>query len=128
MVVATIFVFQPTMPDCLQQAMLPVVEHSVCSCSNWWGGNAKTTMICAGGDAKSGCNGADGGWYVHGVISFVSSVVCNEAQKPTVFTRTSAFIDWIRNTFLLPLTYHQHVSDLNKFELVRTSLDWFEVH
>ncbi|KAK0141738.1 Chymotrypsin-like elastase family member 3B [Merluccius polli] len=93
------------MPDHLQQAMLPVVEHSVCSCSNWWAGNSKTTMIYAGGDAKSGCNGdsagplscqgADGGWYVHGVTSFVSSVVCNEAQKPTVFTRTSAFIDWI---------------------------------
>lgn len=44
------------MPDRLQQALLPVVEHSVCSRSDWWGINAKSTMICAGGDAVSGCN------------------------------------------------------------------------
>ena len=44
------------MPQRLQQALLPVVEHSVCSRSDWWGGNVKTTMICAGGDAESGCN------------------------------------------------------------------------
>ncbi|CAL8310408.1 unnamed protein product [Lota lota] len=98
------------MPERLQQALLPVVEHSVCSRSDWWGGTVKTTMICAGGDAVSGCNGdsggplscqgADGRWSVHGVTSFVSSLVCNEARKPTVFTRTSAFIDWISDIML----------------------------
>ena len=44
------------MPDKLQQALLPVVEHSVCSRSDWWGINVKSTMICAGGDVVSGCN------------------------------------------------------------------------
>lgn len=44
------------MPDKLQQALLPVVEHSVCSRSDWWGINVKSTMICAGGDIVSGCN------------------------------------------------------------------------
>lgn len=44
------------MPDKLQQALLPVVEHSVCSRSDWWGINVKSTMVCAGGDAVSGCN------------------------------------------------------------------------
>uniref|UniRef100_A0A3Q1FT50 Peptidase S1 domain-containing protein n=1 Tax=Acanthochromis polyacanthus TaxID=80966 RepID=A0A3Q1FT50_9TELE len=93
------------MPDKLQQALLPVVEHSVCSRSDWWGVNAKTTMICAGGDVVSGCNGDSGGplnclgqdgrWYVQGVTSFVSSRVCNEVKKPTIFTRTSAFTDWL---------------------------------
>lgn len=44
------------MPDRLQQAPLPVVEHAVCSRSDWWGSFVKTTMICAGGDLVSGCN------------------------------------------------------------------------
>ncbi|XP_049911748.1 chymotrypsin-like elastase family member 3B isoform X1 [Epinephelus moara] len=93
------------MPDKLQQALLPVVEHSVCSRSDWWGINVKSTMVCAGGDVVSGCNGDSGGplnclgqdgrWYVQGVTSFVSSRVCNEVKKPTVFTRTSAFTDWL---------------------------------
>lgn len=41
------------------------------------------------------CLGQDGRWYIQGVTSFVSSRVCNEVKKPTVFTRTSAFTDWL---------------------------------
>lgn len=37
------------------------------------------------------------GQYVHGVTSFVSSLGCNVAKKPTVFTRASAYISWINN-------------------------------
>lgn len=44
------------MPDKLQQALLPVVEYSVCSRSDWWGINVKSTMVCAGGDIVAGCN------------------------------------------------------------------------
>ncbi len=98
------------MPDKLQQALLPVVEHSVCSRSDWWGSTVKTTMICAGGDVIAGCNGDSGGplncmgkdgrWYVQGVTSFVSSRVCNEVKKPTVFTRISAFTDWLTDVML----------------------------
>ncbi|KAA8589680.1 hypothetical protein FQN60_013045, partial [Etheostoma spectabile] len=49
------------MPDRLQQALLPVVDYSVCSRSDWWGITVKSTMICAGGDVVSGCNGDSGG-------------------------------------------------------------------
>lgn len=56
-------------PDRLQQAMLPVVEHSVCSRSDWWGGNVKTTMVCAGGDVVSGCNVSKSGAYSSSVLS-----------------------------------------------------------
>ncbi|KAB5546663.1 hypothetical protein PHYPO_G00074620 [Pangasianodon hypophthalmus] len=97
-------------PDKLQQAMLPVVEYSVCSQSDWWGKNVKPTMVCAGGDIRSSCNGDSGGplnckgndgkWYVQGVTSFVSSTNCNELKKPTVFTRTSAFNDWLDEVML----------------------------
>lgn len=40
----------------LQQALLPVVDHSTCSQSDWWGSSAKTTMVCAGGESKSACH------------------------------------------------------------------------
>uniref|UniRef100_A0A3Q3MN96 chymotrypsin n=1 Tax=Labrus bergylta TaxID=56723 RepID=A0A3Q3MN96_9LABR len=40
----------------LQQAILPVVDHSTCSQSDWWGSSAKTTMVCAGGESKSACH------------------------------------------------------------------------
>lgn len=128
------------MPDKLQQALLPVVEHSVCSRSDWWGNTVKSNMVCAGGDVISACNvrkhitnlctcksltavsklylrlhtaflslihskgdsggplnclGQDGRWYLQGVTSFVSSNECNEVKKPTVFTRTSAFTEWL---------------------------------
>ncbi|XP_062962242.1 chymotrypsin-like elastase family member 3B [Cynocephalus volans] len=96
------------LPDILQQALLPVVDYEHCSKWLWWGSTVKKTMVCAGGDIRSGCNGDSGGplncpaedgtWQVHGVTSFVSSLGCNTRRKPTVFTRISAFIDWIEET------------------------------
>ncbi|XP_069463339.1 chymotrypsin-C-like [Ambystoma mexicanum] len=92
--------------DNLQQAMLPVVDHATCSQRDWWGSNVKPTMVCAGGDGVvSGCNGDSGGplncqgaddkWEVHGIVSFGSGLSCNLAKKPTVFTRVSAYHNWI---------------------------------
>ncbi|XP_072442010.1 proproteinase E-like [Chiloscyllium punctatum] len=89
----------------LQQAFLPIVDHQTCQQNDWWGSNVKSTMICAGGFEKSGCNGdsggplncqgADGSWYAYGVVSFGSAWGCNTLKKPTVFTRVSAFNSWI---------------------------------
>ncbi|XP_048038412.1 elastase-1-like isoform X1 [Megalobrama amblycephala] len=88
----------------LKQAYLPVVAHSTCSRSDWWGSTVKSTMVCAGGGSLSGCQGDSGGplncqvsgqYVVHGVTSFVSSSGCNAYQKPTVFTRVSAYSSWI---------------------------------
>ncbi|KAG5275195.1 hypothetical protein AALO_G00144650 [Alosa alosa] len=88
----------------LKQAYLPVVGHSTCSSSGWWGSTVKNTMVCAGGGSDSGCNGDSGGplncqvsgrYVVHGVTSFVSSLGCNTLQKPTVFTRVSAYLSWM---------------------------------
>lgn len=44
------------LPDKLQQALLPVVDHERCSKWDWWGSAIKKTMVCAGGDIRSGCN------------------------------------------------------------------------
>ncbi|GCB66848.1 proproteinase E-like isoform X2 [Scyliorhinus torazame] len=96
------------LPGKLQQAYIPVIDYEHCSQRDWWGSTVKTTMVCAGGAEKAGCNGDSGGplncqdsnglWYVHGVTSFVSSWGCNTVKKPTVWTRVSAFNDWIIQT------------------------------
>uniref|UniRef100_W5MUM3 Elastase-1-like n=2 Tax=Lepisosteus oculatus TaxID=7918 RepID=W5MUM3_LEPOC len=92
-------------PAILQEAPLPIVEHSICSRSDWWGSLAKKTMLCAGGDGNiAGCQGDSGGplncymngyWQVHGVVSYGPSGMCNAYKKPTVFTRVSSYLGWI---------------------------------
>uniref|UniRef100_A0A6I8N0T6 Peptidase S1 domain-containing protein n=1 Tax=Ornithorhynchus anatinus TaxID=9258 RepID=A0A6I8N0T6_ORNAN len=96
------------LPDKLQQAQLPVVDHAHCSHQDWWGNDIKESMICAGGDIRSACNGdsggplncrgSDGRWYIQGIASFVYGEGCNTLKKPTVFTRDSAFVSWIEET------------------------------
>ncbi|XP_067262008.1 elastase 3 like [Chanodichthys erythropterus] len=94
------------LPERLQQALMPAVDHATCSRSDWWGSTIKESMVCAGGDGiVAGCNGDSGGplncmnsygtWEVHGIASFVSGLGCNTQKKPTVFTRVSSFNDWI---------------------------------
>ncbi|XP_031430712.1 elastase-1-like [Clupea harengus] len=89
----------------LKQAYLPIVGHSTCSCPSWWGRTVKNTMLCAGGGSNSGCNGDSGGplncwvngkYVVHGITSFGSRHGCNIRQRPTVFTRVSAFLCWMK--------------------------------
>uniref|UniRef100_A0A8B9NB01 Peptidase S1 domain-containing protein n=1 Tax=Accipiter nisus TaxID=211598 RepID=A0A8B9NB01_9AVES len=97
--------------DTLQEVMLPVVDRAICSQDDWWGSQVKTTMICAGGDGvKAGCSGDSGGplscykdnsWQVHGIVSFGLVPYCNTYKKPTVFTRVSAYVDWIRSVSCL---------------------------
>ncbi|XP_060926115.1 elastase-1-like [Limanda limanda] len=93
-----------SMSDRMRYALLPIVDHQTCTSAGWWGSTVKTTMICAGGGAQSACNGDFGGplscwinnsYYVHGVASFVSGMGCNAPQKPTVFTRVSAYVTWM---------------------------------
>ncbi|NXI66403.1 CEL2A elastase, partial [Anseranas semipalmata] len=95
------------LPDELQQGLLLVVDYATCSRPSWWGSTVKSTMVCAGGDGiisscngDSGgplnCQGADGRWEVHGIVSFGSSLGCNYYRKPSVFTRVSAYNSWIQ--------------------------------
>ncbi|KAG7495462.1 elastase-1-like [Solea senegalensis] len=90
----------------LKQASLPVVDYRTCTSYGWWGSTVKDSMVCAGGGRDSGCQGDSGGplncsvngkWVVHGVTSFVSSLGCNTAKKPTVFTRVSAYNSWMNS-------------------------------
>ncbi|TNM89048.1 elastase-1-like [Takifugu flavidus] len=92
------------MPSRMRQVLLHSVDHQTCTSSGWWGSTVKPSMICAGGGSQSGCNGDFGGplnclvnnhYYVHGIASFVSGMGCNTHQKPTVFTRVSAYTTWM---------------------------------
>lgn len=47
----------------------------------------------------------DGVWTVHGVVSYGPAGMCNQYQKPTVFTRVSSFVDWIISVRLLLLMF-----------------------
>ncbi|XP_014338267.2 chymotrypsin-C [Bos mutus] len=96
----------------LQQGLQPVVDYATCSRRDWWGTTVKETMVCAGGDGViSACNGDSGGplncqaengnWDVRGIVSFGSGLSCNTFKKPTVFTRVSAYIDWINQKLQL---------------------------
>lgn len=69
-----------------------------------------TVCLCLQGDSGGplNCRGADGKWYVHGVTSFVSSLGCNTIKKPTVFTRTSFFTEWIADVSIYALVWCFH--------------------
>ncbi|VTJ50634.1 Hypothetical predicted protein [Marmota monax] len=98
--------------DELQQGLQPVVDYATCSRWDWWSYMVTKSMVCAGGDGViSSCNGDSGGplncrgengaWEVHGIVSFGSGQGCNTLKKPTVYTRVSAYIDWINQKMQL---------------------------
>uniref|UniRef100_A0A3B4ZTS7 Peptidase S1 domain-containing protein n=1 Tax=Stegastes partitus TaxID=144197 RepID=A0A3B4ZTS7_9TELE len=94
----------------LNQAALPIIDFQTCSKPAYWWDTLRPSMICAGYESpdelKSACQGDSGGplacstggstptWEVHGIVSF-GAQGCIKDKKPSVFTRVSAFSDWI---------------------------------
>ncbi|KAG8454206.1 hypothetical protein GDO86_000735 [Hymenochirus boettgeri] len=101
---------QPKAAEALNQVALPVIPFETCKKPQYWWFQIKKTMICAGyelpDELKSVCQGDSGGplvcpstsspavWEVHGITSF-GPIGCIMDKKPSVFTRTSAHLDWI---------------------------------
>uniref|UniRef100_A0A8C5F014 Peptidase S1 domain-containing protein n=1 Tax=Gopherus evgoodei TaxID=1825980 RepID=A0A8C5F014_9SAUR len=98
--------------EVLNQAKLPVIDYSTCRLKKFWGDRVRQSMLCAGfrdtGDLHliSSCGDSGGPlvcqirrekWEVHGVVSF-GPIGCKVENKPSVFTRTSAYIPWIEAT------------------------------
>ncbi|XP_012784437.2 chymotrypsin-like elastase family member 3B [Ochotona princeps] len=91
--------------DVLLKGLLPVIDYAYCSQWSYWGSTVKETHVCAGEAGSSACSGDSGGplnckaedgtCIVYGIVSFGSGYGCNYPRKPTVFTRVSAYIDWI---------------------------------
>uniref|UniRef100_A0A3Q2CBD6 Zgc:154142 n=1 Tax=Cyprinodon variegatus TaxID=28743 RepID=A0A3Q2CBD6_CYPVA len=99
----------PVVAKKLNQAALPVIDFQTCSKPEYWLDSVRPSMICAGYESpdelKSACQGDSGGpfscsvagtWEVHGVVSF-GPQGCIRDKKPSVFTRVSAFNDWIHD-------------------------------
>ncbi|XP_056413289.1 ovochymase-2-like [Hyla sarda] len=102
----------PKAAEALNQVALPVIAYEVCKTPQYWWFQIKESMICAGyvlpDELKSVCQGDSGGplvcpstksssmWEVHGITSF-GAIGCIMDKKPSVFTRSSAHLDWIDN-------------------------------
>ncbi|XP_043911622.1 chymotrypsin-like elastase family member 1 [Protopterus annectens] len=100
-----------SLSDVLNQAKLPVIDIQTCKQKKHWGSHVRESMICAGlldtRGLPAACQGDSGGpllcqvgqerWEVHGIVSF-GPVGCAAENKPSVFTKTSAYIPWIEAT------------------------------
>jgi len=99
-------------PDFLQYVTVPSVSNDVCK-TVFGDLFATETMLCAGyfdKDGRDACKGDSGGPLVRrklqddgtivdthvGVVSY--GVPCANAERPTVYARTSSRIDWIKTT------------------------------
>lgn len=62
---------------------------------------AVLVSLLSQGDSGGPLNCYTGGaWRVHGVVSYGPAGMCNQVTKPTVFTKVSAFQDWILSVSL----------------------------
>uniref|UniRef100_A0A4W3GR49 Peptidase S1 domain-containing protein n=1 Tax=Callorhinchus milii TaxID=7868 RepID=A0A4W3GR49_CALMI len=96
----------------LLQSLLPAIDYETCSRADWWGTTVVDSMVCVGGFEKTACEGDPGGplncigidgrWYIHGVGSFIGPVNCDVPGKPTVYTRVSAFNNWLNEVSIKP--------------------------
>ncbi|KAK6494151.1 ovochymase-2 isoform X1 [Huso huso] len=112
----------PKVAESLNQVALPIVPYETCKRIDYWWFQVKTSMICGGytrpDELKSVCQGDSGGplvcqstinnslWEVHGITSF-GPMGCTMDKKPSVFTRTSAYIPWIEQVI------KKNIYDLN---------------
>ncbi|CAL8331735.1 unnamed protein product [Lota lota] len=113
----------PKVAEALNQVALPVMPYATCKRADYWWFQVKSSMICCGyilpDELKSVCQGDSGGplvcqdtpispWEVHGITSF-GPIGCIMDKKPSVFTRSSAYIPWIHNVIRKDI-YHTHSS------------------
>ncbi|XP_014211407.1 trypsin-1-like [Copidosoma floridanum] len=105
---STAFGFRPKLPQILQFASVPIIEQK--ECKNFYNGQRGSpgideTMVCSGpiNGSISACVGDSGGPLVQyvedkpvqiGVVSW-GSFPCG-AGAPSVYTRVSSYVDWIR--------------------------------
>ncbi|KJK82338.1 hypothetical protein H634G_02532 [Metarhizium anisopliae BRIP 53293] len=82
----------------LLETSVQVVNNA--QCNELYQGSVLQTMICAGGKGQDTCQGDSGGPLIDaqtkaltGLVSFGSDVC---ATTPGVYTRVSAYIDWIQ--------------------------------
>lgn len=94
-------------PNKLQKVNVPIVSNQVCNEPNAYNGQITPTELCAGyaQGKKDSCQGDSGGplvvkdngdYYQAGIVSWGDG--CAQPNKYGVYTRVSAFNEWIQNT------------------------------
>jgi len=102
--------------DVLREANVEIISPAICSQLDWHGYLEKLygttidaqSMVCAGyaGGGKDTCSGDSGGplqclspisgrWMLAGLTSW-GGEICGAAKKPGVYTRITAYLDWIK--------------------------------
>ncbi|KAM9314851.1 LOW QUALITY PROTEIN: ovochymase-2 [Pholidichthys leucotaenia] len=109
--------------EALNQVALPVVHYDTCKRMDYWWFQVKTSMICCGytppDELKAVLSGKNRGplvcqdtpggpWEVHGITSF-GPIGCIMNKKPSMFTRSSAYISWITNVMRRDI-YNEHTT------------------
>lgn len=93
----------------LHEVELTMFNRSMCN-KPWWYANLLTDRMMCAGDLAGGrgtCTGDSGGplacvdeslstWTLYGLTSW-AKVPCAGPDSPTVFTRISAFVQWINS-------------------------------
>ena len=86
-------------------ADVPLLSNTACNAPSAYNGQIGEGMLCAGDAGKDSCQGDSGGplvtgtpnnYQLVGVVSWGAG--CNQAGKPGVYTRVSAYYDWIMQT------------------------------
>nr|XP_019571197.1 PREDICTED: transmembrane protease serine 11B-like [Rhinolophus sinicus] len=93
------------LPRILQQAFVKIIDNKVCNAPYALSGHVTDNMLCAGfmsGEADS-CQNDSGGplayvdsrniWKLVGIVSWGDG--CAKKNKPGVYTRVTAYRDWI---------------------------------
>ncbi|MEE6484690.1 hypothetical protein FKM82_013977 [Ascaphus truei] len=94
------------MPRSLKEAMLPLISTRKCNSSCVYDGDITPRMLCAGylTGKVDACQGDSGGplvcqtdytWRLVGVVSW--GMGCAEPNRPGVYTKIVAFLDWIHH-------------------------------
>lgn len=93
------------LPSVLQEAFVKIIGNKVCNAPNALSGSVTDNMLCAGfmsGNADA-CQNDSGGplvypdsrkiWHLVGIVSWGDG--CAKKNKPGVYTRVTAYRDWI---------------------------------
>ncbi|CAN2388265.1 Transmembrane protease serine, partial [Pristimantis euphronides] len=95
------------MPRSLKEAMVPIISTRKCNSSCIYDGDITPRMLCAGylHGKVDACQGDSGGplvcqtdytWRLVGVVSW--GMGCAEPNRPGVYTKIVAFLDWIHRS------------------------------
>ncbi|XP_023363361.1 transmembrane protease serine 11D [Otolemur garnettii] len=89
----------------LRQGQVRIISNNMCNAPSGYDGAILSGMLCAGGPqgGVDACQGDSGGplvqedsrrlWFLVGIVSWGDR--CGEPDKPGVYTRVTAYRDWI---------------------------------